>query len=106
MGKFRFIRVQLCLFARVTGGDLRLNGATLLNGAQTTSEVTDGIDGLLYGGTGFFVKQLVAVVGSSIYAFAFTWGMLWLINRFTPVRTTEEEEQALDAALHGETAYE
>jgi Amt family ammonium transporter len=65
-----------------------------------------GSDGLLYGGTDFFVKEVVAVVVSSVYALAFTWAMLWLINRVTPVRTTEEEELALDAALHGEVAYE
>jgi ammonia channel protein AmtB len=32
--------------------------------------------------------------------------MLALINRVTPVRTTEAQEQAgLDATLHGEQAY-
>jgi Amt family ammonium transporter len=66
-----------------------------------------GADGLLYGGGGFFVKQLVAIVVSSVYAFGFTWGMLWLINKFTPVMTTEDDErQGLDQALHGEQAYE
>lgn len=34
----------------LAGGDLRLNGAALLDGAQTTNEVTTGIDGLLFGG--------------------------------------------------------
>ena len=34
----------------IAGGDLRLNGAALLDGTQTTSEVVDGIDVLLYGG--------------------------------------------------------
>jgi Amt family ammonium transporter len=42
----------------------------------------------------------------SIYAFGFTYGMLWLINKVTPVRTTEAEESGLDEALHGESAYE
>jgi len=66
-----------------------------------------GADGLLYGGGGFLVKQLVAIVGSSVYAFGFTWGMLWLINKFTPVKTTEDDERTgLDEALHGEQAYE
>jgi ammonia channel protein AmtB len=32
--------------------------------------------------------------------------MLWLINLFTPVRTTEKEEtEGLDSLLHGEDAY-
>lgn len=34
----------------LAGGDLRLNGTTLLDGAQTVTEVSDGIDGLLFGG--------------------------------------------------------
>jgi Amt family ammonium transporter len=32
--------------------------------------------------------------------------MLWLIDRFTPVRVeVAAEEAGLDTALHGETAY-
>ena len=33
-------------------------------------------------------------------------GMLWLIDRITPVKVAEgAEEIGLDEALHGETAY-
>ena len=64
-----------------------------------------GADGLLYGGTVFFGKQVAAIAASSVYAFGFTWGMLWLINLVTPVRTTEQMEQTLDESLHGESAY-
>jgi ammonia channel protein AmtB len=33
-------------------------------------------------------------------------GMLWLIDRFMPVKVDQAaEESGLDAALHGETAY-
>ena len=63
-------------------------------------------DGLIYGGSAFFGKQLAAIAISSVYAFVFTWGMLWLINLVTPVRTTEVEESLLDESLHGEKAYE
>jgi len=38
-------------------------------------------------------------------AFVPTWGMLWLIDRVTPVKTTEQMEQTLDESLHGEQAY-
>ena len=31
--------------------------------------------------------------------------MLWLINKVTPVRTTEQMEKTLDQSLHGEQAY-
>ncbi len=66
-----------------------------------------GQDGLLYGGTAFFGKQVVALVFTSIYAFTFTYAVLWLINKITPVRTSEAEEAGgVDATLHGETAYE
>ena len=64
-----------------------------------------GADGLIHGGSTFFLKQVAAVAGSSLYAFGFTWGMLWLINKVTPVRTTEQMEKTLDESLHGEQAY-
>ena len=66
-----------------------------------------GTNGLFLGNPAFFVKELVAIVVSSVYAFAFTYFMLWLINKFTPVKVTkDEEENGLDATLHGEEAYE
>lgn len=66
-----------------------------------------GSNGLLLGNTAFFLKELAAVAGSSIYAFGASYAMLWIINKFTPVKVSlEEEENGLDEALHGETAYE
>ncbi len=66
----------------------------------------NGGNGLLAGNSSFFVKQLVAVLFSSVWAFGVTWGMLWLINKFTAVRVEESEEAlGLDEALHGEEAY-
>ncbi|MCB2230448.1 ammonium transporter [bacterium] len=76
---------------------LGLLGSTMVN--------PNGADGLIYGGGAFFVKQLVAIVVSSIYAFVFTYAMLWVINKITPVRTSDVEEATLDTSLHGETAY-
>ncbi len=65
-----------------------------------------GADGLLLGGVGFFGKQCAAVAISSVWAFGFTYGMLWLIDRITPVRVDiVAEEKGLDAELHGEEAY-
>ena len=46
-----------------------------------------GADGLLAGNPTFFIRQCVAVLLSSVWAFVFTLGMLWLINRVTPVST-------------------
>jgi Amt family ammonium transporter len=66
-----------------------------------------GADGLIYGGTGFFGKELVAVAGASVYAFVFTYLMLMLINKITPVRVPENVQiEGLDAAIHGEKAYD
>jgi Amt family ammonium transporter len=66
-----------------------------------------GADGLIYGGTSFFVKQLVAVTAASVYAFIFTYIMLIVINMFTPVKVDEKSERiGLDEALHGERAYD
>jgi Amt family ammonium transporter len=66
-----------------------------------------GADGLFHGNSAFFIVQLLTVIGSSIYAFGFTYFMLRIIAVFTRVRTTEdEEERGLDDALHGETAYQ
>jgi len=62
--------------------------------------------GLIHGSASFFVKQVVAAVACSAYAFAFTYVMLKVIDRITTVRVGEEAEQGLDEAMHGESAYE
>jgi len=65
-----------------------------------------GSNGLIYGGTSFFLKQTVAALGAALYAFLFSYAALWVINKVTRVRVTREDEEAgLDAALLGETAY-
>jgi Amt family ammonium transporter len=65
-----------------------------------------GADGLLYGNVSFFLKETVAVVGASIYAFIISYLMLVIINKITHVKLTEQEESSgLDESLHGEQAY-
>jgi Amt family ammonium transporter len=81
-------------------------GIVLLGVLGTTAVNAGGADGLIHGGGRFFVGQVLAVAASSLYAFAFTWLMLWVINKITPVKTTEIEEGTLDESLHGERAYE
>ncbi|MBK7254358.1 MAG: ammonium transporter [Ignavibacteria bacterium] len=81
-------------------------GIILLGVFGTVAVNANGANGLLYGDSGFFIKQILAVVISSIYAFGFTWVMLWIIDRITPVKLTRaEEEIGLDEILHGEHAY-
>lgn len=65
-----------------------------------------GANGLFYGDSSFFLKECAAIGISSVWAFGFTWAMLWLINKITPVRVSEAGEgEGLDLALHGERAY-
>ncbi len=81
-------------------------GIVLLGLFASTAFNPGGTDGLVFGNAAFLVKEVVAVAVSSVWAFAFTYGMLWLIDRFTPVKVEQAaEEGGLDSALHGETAY-
>jgi len=65
------------------------------------------LSGLFFGNGGnFFLRELIAILISSIYAFLFTYGVLWLINKIKPVRVSEKDEAQLDEALHGEQAYD
>ena len=59
------------------------------------------------GNTAFFMKEIVAVVAASAYAFVFTYVMLIVINLITRVKVSEEDEKlGLDTSLHGEQAYD
>ena len=65
-----------------------------------------GADGLFYGNSSFFVKELVGVAVGIAWAFIATYLLLWAIDKVTPVRVSDaDERQGLDSALHGETAY-
>jgi len=79
---------------------------TILLGIFATKAVNpSGDNGLIFGGTGFFFKEFIAVAATSIYAYVFTYLMLVLINKITRVKVTaEEEEQGLDFIYHGEIA--
>jgi Amt family ammonium transporter len=81
-------------------------GIVLCGIFATTAFNPAGVDGLLRGNTHFFLVECAAVLLSSVWAFVFTYGMLWLIDRVTPVKVDEAGEVAgLDQAIHGETAY-
>ncbi|MCM2266304.1 MAG: ammonium transporter [Elusimicrobiales bacterium] len=81
-------------------------GVIMLGVFGTTAVNAAGANGLWHGGTSFFFKQLIAVTATAVYAFLFSYGALFVINLFTPVKTTEkDEETGVDEALHGETAY-
>jgi Amt family ammonium transporter len=71
------------------------------------TRAAEGAYGLLYGDPTFFLKQVTAVVFSSVWAFMFTYAMLRVTDGFTPVKVSEaSEEFGLDGSLHEEHAYE
>jgi len=81
---------------------------TILLGVFASKAINGaGADGLIFGGSDFFVKELVAVAAAAAYAFIFTYIMLIVINLFVRVRVTKEEEaEGLDISIHGEKAYD
>jgi Amt family ammonium transporter len=81
-------------------------GTILLGVFGTASLNASGFNGAIHGGWGFLGKQVVAVLGASLYAFVFSFLMLKLINLITPVKVDPKHaEHGLDEALHGESAY-
>ncbi|RZK55529.1 MAG: ammonium transporter [Pedobacter sp.] len=76
----------------------------LLTGVFATKTVNSlGADGLLYGGTDFFITQLKGAVLVIIFSFVVSYLIFKLINLFQPIRVTaEEEEEGLDASQHNE----
>src|SRR4029077_7705050 len=61
-------------------------GIVMLGVFATKEFNANGADGVLRGNPSFFMKQCAAVLFSSVWAFVFTLGMLWLIDRVVPVK--------------------
>jgi Amt family ammonium transporter len=81
-------------------------GIVLLGLFASVAINPNGANGLVYGGSDFFLKQVVAGALCSAYAFLFSYVALAVINKITPVRVgLQEEEMGLDFAEHGEEAY-
>ncbi len=81
-------------------------GVIMLGFFATKAVNGAGANGLFYGNASFAMKQTVAVVGASIYAFVFTYLMLITINLVSPVRVKKDEEASgVDESIHGENAY-
>ena len=82
-------------------------GVILLGVFASKAMNSGGADGLMYGGTHFFIKQSIAVIIACIYAFVFTYAMLTIINKITKVKVEQsDEDKGLDESLHGEKAYD
>jgi Amt family ammonium transporter len=81
-------------------------GIVALGVFASTAWNPNGANGLLQGNPEFFVKQLVAAIVCSAWAFVFTYGFLWLISKVTQTKVDPAtEERGLDVELHGEEAY-
>jgi Amt family ammonium transporter len=111
----------VCYFAVVLRKNLELDDALdvwgvhgvggalgiVMLGVLASKDVNpNGAAGLITGSTNFFMIQVSALVLACVWAFVFTYGMLWGIDKVTPVRVSEETERTgLDEALHGELGY-
>ncbi|WIG60093.1 MAG: Ammonium transporter [Ktedonobacterales bacterium] len=79
---------------------------TILTGVFAVAAI-NGVSGLLAGDARQFGVQVLGVAIAAVYAFVVTFGLLKLVNLFTPVRVSKEvEAQGLDELLHGEVAYD
>jgi ammonium transporter, Amt family len=79
---------------------------TILTGIFAVAAI-NGVNGLIAGSVRQLGVQALGVAIAAVYAFGVTYGILKVVNRFTPVRVSEEDELlGLDVAIHGEAAYD
>jgi len=64
----------------------------ILLGVFASSSINPEVTGLLEGNVSFFIKETVSVIAAATYAFVFTYLMLALINKITPVKVSESDE--------------
>jgi Amt family ammonium transporter len=82
-------------------------GAVATGVFATTAINAAGRDGLLAGGAGQVLIQLVGVGAVALYAAVASAVILFVINAVVPIRVPNpQEEQGLDLAQHGEVAYQ
>jgi Amt family ammonium transporter len=82
-------------------------GAVATGVFTATAVNAAGRDGLLAGGAGQVLIQLVGVGAVALYAAVASAVILFVINAVVPIRVPNpQEEQGLDLAQHGEIAYQ
>lgn len=65
-----------------------------------------GADGLFYGNPALLKAQIISIVATYLFAAIGTFVILKVVNAFTRIRATEDEElMGLDSTMHGEEAY-
>jgi Amt family ammonium transporter len=79
---------------------------SIATGLFATVLVND-VNGLFYGNVELLVAQILSVLVVAAYSFFGSYLLLKIINVFSPLRvSSEEEEQGLDITQHGEEAYD
>jgi Amt family ammonium transporter len=74
--------------------------------ATTAMNNINGINGLFYGNPAQLSAQIIAVIVVAAFSFFGSYILLKIVNRFSPLRVSPEEEDAgLDLSQHGEEAY-
>jgi Amt family ammonium transporter len=69
--------------------------------------MVNNINGLFYGNSGLLFAQVLSVVIVAAYSFFGSYLLLKVINVFSPLRVSpEEEDKGLDLSQHGEEAYD
>jgi Amt family ammonium transporter len=71
------------------------------------SAAVNTASGLFFGNPGQLVAQLIAIAVVAPFSFFGSYLLLKLVNRFSPLRVSPQEEDAgLDLSEHGEEAYQ
>jgi Amt family ammonium transporter len=80
---------------------------TILTAVFSTTAVNPaGAQGVLYGGYTLLKANLTGATAVVVYTMVMTYVVLKLVELFTPLRVTEEEEATgLDKSQHGERAF-
>lgn len=82
-------------------------GTILLGIFASTTINSNGNDGLIFGNSSFFWKETITTILAAAYGFIFTYIILWIINKITPVRVSKKDElEGIDSAILGEKAYD
>ena len=78
---------------------------SVLTGVFSSTDYGE-FDGLIYGGAGFFAKQVAAVLAVIAFSFCATWVLAKVLDMAIGLRASAEDEIiGLDIAQHGEDAY-
>ena len=71
--------------------------------SKSVNAIVGDNQGLIYGDATLFLIQLKALVLVSVFAFAVSYALFYIVNKITPLRVSEDKEElGLDISQHGE----